>query len=64
MSSAQPPEIDLDIPEPTTLRNRLAVVLTEAGLLRAQLRVSMRLQKEKERLRQQMNLQGGRPCDL
>jgi hypothetical protein len=41
-----------DIPDPDTIRQRLAVVLTEADLLRAQLRVSTRLQRERERLRQ------------
>jgi hypothetical protein len=35
------------------VRDRLAVVLTEADLLRAQLRVSLRLQRERERLRRQ-----------
>jgi hypothetical protein len=40
-----------DIPDPDSIRRRLAVVLTEAGLLRAQLRVSTRLQRERERLR-------------
>ena len=41
------------IPDPATVRRRLAVVLTEADLLRSQLRVSERLTKERERLRQQ-----------
>ena len=42
-----------DIPDPVTIRRRLAVVLTEAGVLRQQLRVSTRLERERERLRQQ-----------
>jgi hypothetical protein len=42
-----------DIPDADSVRRRLAVVLTEADLLRAQLRVSTRLQRERERLRQQ-----------
>jgi hypothetical protein len=42
-----------EIPDPETVRRRLAVVLTEADLLRSQLRVSMRLQRERARLRQQ-----------
>lgn len=41
------------IPDPTMIRRRLAVVLTEADLLRSQLRVSVRLARERERLRQQ-----------
>jgi hypothetical protein len=41
-----------DIPDPESIRHRLAVVLTEADLLRAQLRVSTRVQRERERLRQ------------
>ena len=42
-----------DIPDAESVRRRLAVVLTEADLLRAQLRVSTRLERERERLRQQ-----------
>jgi hypothetical protein len=42
-----------DIPDPETVRRRLAVVVTEANLLRSQLRVSVRLQRERERLRRQ-----------
>jgi hypothetical protein len=42
-----------NIPDPDCIRRRLAVVLTEANLLRAQLRVSTRLERERERLRQQ-----------
>jgi hypothetical protein len=38
------------IPEPDEVRRRLAVVLTEADLLRSQLRVSERLAQERERL--------------
>jgi hypothetical protein len=45
------PEILPDIPDPESVRRRLAVVLTEADMLRAQLRVSTRLQRERERLR-------------
>jgi hypothetical protein len=42
-----------EIPDPEAVRRRLAVVLTEAGVLRAQLRVSARLSRERERLRRQ-----------
>jgi hypothetical protein len=45
------PEILPDVPDAETVRRRLAVVLTEADLLRAQLRVSTRLERERERLR-------------
>jgi precorrin-6B methylase 1 len=41
------------IPDPDTVRRRLAVVLTEADLLRSQLRVSERLTRERKRLRRQ-----------
>lgn len=41
------------IPDPDMVRRRLAVVLTEADLLRSQLRVSERLARERERLRRQ-----------
>jgi hypothetical protein len=41
------------IPDPDTIRRRLAVALTEANLLRSQLRVSERLARERERLRRQ-----------
>jgi hypothetical protein len=46
-------EILPEIPDQDAVRRRLAVVLTEADLLRAQLRVSVRLQRERERLRRQ-----------
>ncbi len=39
-----------EIPDPEHIRRRLAVVLTEADVLRAQLRVSARGQRERERL--------------
>jgi hypothetical protein len=39
------------IPDPDAVRRRLAVVVTEAELLRAQLRVCRRMEKERERLR-------------
>jgi hypothetical protein len=42
-----------DIPDSDAVRRRLAVVLTEADLLRSQLRVSVRLERERERLRRQ-----------
>jgi hypothetical protein len=51
--TAPTPDLAPDIPDPETIRDRLAVVLTEADLLRAQLRVSLRLQRERERLRRQ-----------
>jgi hypothetical protein len=41
------------IPDPDAVRARLARVLTEAHLLRGQLRVSARLERERERLRRQ-----------
>jgi precorrin-6B methylase 1 len=43
------------IPDPNDVRNRLSVVVTEADLLRAQLRVSERLSRERERLRRQQS---------
>jgi precorrin-6B methylase 1 len=46
------------IPDPDDVRRRLAVVLTEADLLRSQLRVSERLTRERERLRRQQQEQG------
>jgi hypothetical protein len=52
-----PAEPDLnilpEIPDPEAVRHRLAVVVTEAGVLRSQLRVSLRLQQARERLRRQ-----------
>jgi hypothetical protein len=48
---AQPhQDILTEIPDPDTIRRRLAEVLTEASLLRSQLRVSRRLERERERL--------------
>lgn len=47
------PDILPEIPNPDAIRRRLAVALTEADLLRSQLRVSQRLARERERLRQQ-----------
>jgi hypothetical protein len=41
------------VPDPDAVRRRLAVVLTEADVLRSQLRVSERLARERERLRKQ-----------
>jgi hypothetical protein len=41
------------IPDPDLVRRRLAVVLSEAGVLRSQLRVSERLARVRERLRRQ-----------
>jgi hypothetical protein len=46
------PAIDL-IPDEDAVRRRLAVLLTEADLLRSQLRVSQRRAREQERLRRQ-----------
>jgi hypothetical protein len=42
-----------DFPDAEAVRRRLAVVLTEADLLRSQLRVSVRIERERERLRRQ-----------
>ena len=39
-----------DIPDADAIRTRLAVVLTEANVLRRQLRVSVRADRERERL--------------
>jgi hypothetical protein len=44
-----------EIPDAEQVRRQLAVVLTEADLLRSQLRVSLRLRRERERLRQQQH---------
>jgi len=41
------------IPDPNDVRRRLAIVVTEADLLRSQLRVSERLTRERDRLRRQ-----------
>ena len=46
-------QIAPEIPDETTIRRRLAVVLTEADVLRSQLRVSACLRQERERLRRQ-----------
>ena len=43
------------IPDPDIVRRKLAVVLTEADLLRSQLRVSERLERERDRLRLQQS---------
>lgn len=53
--TAIPTDSDIlpDLPDAESVRRRLAVVLTEADLLRSQLRVSTRLERERERLRQQ-----------
>jgi hypothetical protein len=47
-----------DIPDAESIRQRLAVVTTEASLLRAQLRVSKRLERERERLRALVQKEG------
>lgn len=47
-------EILADIPDESTIRRRLAIITTEADLLRSQLRVSKRVQRERERLRELM----------
>jgi hypothetical protein len=52
MPAADPEPREL-IPDPDAVRRRLAIVLTEADLLRAQLRVSKRSEQERERLRRQ-----------
>jgi hypothetical protein len=44
------------IPDPHEVRRRLAAVLTEADLLRSQLRVSERLTRERDRLRRQQEV--------
>jgi len=50
------------IPDPDEVRRRLAVALTEADLLRSQLRVSERLARERERLRNQQTKEERRAC--
>jgi hypothetical protein len=45
------PDILPNIPDAESIQQQLAVVTTEASLLRAQLRVSKRLQRERARLR-------------
>jgi hypothetical protein len=42
-----------EIPDADAVRLRLAVLLTETGVLRAQLRVSQRCERERERLQRQ-----------
>jgi hypothetical protein len=44
-----------EIPSLDEIRKRLAVAATEASLLRAQLRVSARLERERQRLRLLVN---------
>jgi hypothetical protein len=56
-------ELPLAVPDPEALRDRLAVVLTEAALLRAQIRVSERLRKERERLRRRRDDARGAPTE-
>jgi hypothetical protein len=46
-------EASVEIPDAERVRRRLAVLLTEADLLRAQLKVSERLARERDRLRRQ-----------
>ena len=41
----------VEIPDPEQVRRRLAAVVTEAAVLRSQLRVSNRAERERERLR-------------
>jgi hypothetical protein len=48
------------VPDPDDVRRRLAVVLTEAGLLRSLLRVSEQLARERDRLRRQGPREGRR----
>lgn len=50
--NADPILADL-VPDPDTVRRRLAIVLTEADLLRSQLKVSERLARERARLNRQ-----------
>ena len=56
------------VPNPDAVRRRLAVVLTEADLLRSQLRVSERLAQERQRLLQDQRrvtiTAGGARCPL
>jgi hypothetical protein len=52
MPTTDQPIPDSLIPDPDEVRIRLALVLTEADLLRSQLRVSKRLQRERVRLRE------------
>lgn len=50
-TTADPPAPTVEIPDPESVRRRLAFVLTEAGVLRAQLRASVKYQRELERLK-------------
>ena len=56
MNTTEPVPILDSIPDPQTIRHRLAVAVTEAALLRAQLRISLRSARERDRLR---HLMGG-----
>jgi hypothetical protein len=51
-----------DVPSSDALRDRLAVVMTEAALLKAQLKVSTRVERERERLKRlvEQRKQGGK----
>jgi hypothetical protein len=51
MRTTDPPPLLDSIPDPETIRHRLAAVVTEAALLRAQLKVSVRSAQARERLR-------------
>lgn len=50
MSEAKP-DILPEIPDSESIRQRLAIVSTEASVLRSQLRVSVQVERERERLR-------------
>jgi hypothetical protein len=48
-----------ETPDSETIRRRLAVVITEADVLRAQLKVSMRAERERDRLHSQRRAKRG-----
>jgi hypothetical protein len=52
-AESDPTSLPALIPPPAVIRARLAVVLTEADVLRRQLRVSVRAAKESDRLQRQ-----------
>jgi hypothetical protein len=57
-----PPPVSFDvIPNPDAVRVRLAIVLTEADLLRSLLRVSERRSREEARLRRQLQRLAAQP---
>ena len=58
-NDSHPSAVSSLVPTPETVRLRLATVLTEARLLRLQLKVSERAARERERLQRHATTNGG-----